>query len=41
MPNSGHTEEQIASVLWQVEAGADVAEICHCVKRASDLFVQN
>ncbi len=31
MPKKGHTEEQIVSVLRQVEAGAKVAEICRKV----------
>jgi putative transposase len=31
MPKKGHTEEQIVSVLRQVEAGARVAEICRKV----------
>jgi putative transposase len=28
MPKKGHTEEQIVAVLWQVEAGARVEEVC-------------
>jgi putative transposase len=28
MPKKGHTEEQIVSVLRQVEAGARVEEVC-------------
>lgn len=28
MPKKGHTEEQIVTVLRQVEAGARVAEVC-------------
>ncbi len=31
MPKKGHTEEQIVSVLGQVEAGARGAEICRKV----------
>jgi putative transposase len=31
MPRKAHTEEQIVSVLRQVEAGARVAEICRKV----------
>lgn len=31
MPKKGHTEEQIVAVLWQVEAGAKVAEVCRKV----------
>ena len=28
MPNKAHTEEQIVAVLWQVQAGAGVDEVC-------------
>ena len=28
MPKSGHTEEQIVAVLRQVEAGAQVDDVC-------------
>jgi len=31
MPKRGHTEEQIVTVLRQVEAGARVAEVCRKV----------
>jgi hypothetical protein len=31
MPKSGHTEEQILTVLRQVEAGARVDDVCRKV----------